>query len=67
MGLRKVVKMRFKEKDLEKMTKAQLIKHIGDLYVEIDELDKPVKRIFVENAPNVVQDYVKRREQEVKR
>lgn len=49
-------------KDLEQMTKALLIKHIMDLYVKLDELEKPPVRIFTGNAPKVVKDYIKMQE-----
>lgn len=57
--------MKYTDKELEGMTKAMLLKHISDLYTEIDKMEKPKKRIFIENAPDVVKDYIK--EMEVKR
>lgn len=52
--------MRFTEKELERMTKAQLIKHIFDMYVEKDktvESKKSRAGIYINGASELVRKY----------
>lgn len=60
MDLGEEVNMKFTDKELERMTKAQLIKHISDLYTTIADVETATKRkgsIYFGGTPKWVKDH----------